>query len=196
MTLSYCYARAPYNFNALLVGLVYIPNSVTYLIASVFGGRFNDYLLKKKKEKYGIIAPEARFGINVYVAAILLPGSLFIIGWCLDYGEHWVTPLIGTALFGFAQMIVIGVTITYLADSLPGRGATGIALSNFVRQIMASGCSFAAVPLIKAMGVGPLLSMCAGICIVLALLIYVLKMKGDHWRETYDLEHLYDIVDS
>ncbi|GMF00479.1 unnamed protein product [Ambrosiozyma monospora] len=196
MTLSYKYARSPYNFSSILIGLVYIPNSVTYFIASIFGGRFNDHLLKKKKAKYGIVAPEARFGINIYIAAMLLPGSLFITGWCLHYGEHWVTPLIGTAIFGFAQMIVIGVTITYLADSLPGRGATGIALSNFVRQILATGCSFAAVPLNKAMGTGPLFSMCAGVLVVLASLIYVLKMNGDRWRETYDLEHLYDLVDS
>lgn len=195
MTLTYMYSRSPYNFSSVLVGLVYIPNSVTYFIASIWGGKFNDYLLKKKIEKYGIVAPEARFGINVYVAAAMLPGSMLITGWCLDYKEQWVTPLVGTALFGFAQMIVIGVTVTYLADCLPGKGATGIALSNFVRMIMAAGVSFATEPLIKAMGVGPLFSMCAGITAVLSVLLVVIIRYGDHWRETYNLEKLYDIVD-
>lgn len=196
MTLTYMYSRKPYNFPPVLIGLVYIPNSVTYFIASIWGGRFNDHLLKKKIEKYGVIAPEARFGINVYVAAAILPGSLLITGWCLEYGEHWVTPLIGTALFGFAQMIVIGVTVTYLADCLPGKGATGIALNNFIRMIMAAGVSFATEPLIEAIGTGVLFSICAGVTAVLSILIVIIIRYGDHWRETYDLEALYDYVDA
>ncbi|TID16664.1 hypothetical protein CANINC_004116 [Pichia inconspicua] len=195
MTLTYMYSRPPYNFSPILVGLVYVPNSVTYFIASIWGGKFNDYLLKKKIEKYGVVAPEARFGINVYVAAAMLPGSMLITGWCLDFKEHWVTPLIGTALFGFAQMIVIGVTVTYLADCLPGKGATGVALNNFIRMIMAAGVSFATEPLIEAIGVGPLFSICAGVCALLAILLVFIIKNGDRWRETYDLEELYDIVD-
>lgn len=196
MSLTYCYSRPPYNFGPMLVGLVYIPNSVAYFIASIYGGKFNDYLLKRKIKKYGVVAPEARFGINVFSAAIVLPISLLIAGWCLDKGEHWVTPLIGTALFGFAQMIDIGITITYLADCLPGRGATGVAINNFIRQLMAAGVTFATAPLIKAIGVGPLFSICAGITACLIVLLIVIVKRGDHWRETYDLERLYDIVDS
>ncbi|VEU23125.1 DEKNAAC104159 [Brettanomyces naardenensis] len=195
MSLTYCYSRPPYNFGPLLVGLVYIPNSVAYFIASVWGGKFTDYLLKKKIEKYGVVAPEARFGINVFASAAVIPASLLITGWCLDKKEQWVTPLIGTALFGFAQMIVIGVTITYLADCLPGRGATGVALNNFIRQLMAAGVSFATAPLINAIGAGPLFSICAGITAVLSVLLLVIVKRGDYWRETYDLERLYDIVD-
>lgn len=196
MSLTYCYSRSPYNFGPMLVGLVYIPNSVTYFIASVWGGKFNDYLLKRKIKKYGVVAPEARFGINVFTAAVLLPLSLLISGWCLDKHEHWVTPLIGTALFGFAQMIVIGITITYLSDCLPGRGATGVAINNFIRQLMAAGVTFATAPLIKAIGVGPLFSICAGITAILMVILVIIVKRGDHWRETYDLEKLYDIVDS
>lgn len=196
MTLTFAYSRPPYNFGPLLVGLVYIPNSITYFIASIWGGKFNDYLLKKKIAKYGVIAPEARFGINVYVAAAFIPCSLLIIGWCLNFHKHWVTPLIGTSLFGFAQMIVIGVTMTYLADCLPGKGATGIALNNFIRQIMAAAVSFVTEPLIKAIGIGVLFSICAGICAVLSILIYLIVRNGDRWREEYDLENLYDIFES
>lgn len=195
MSLTYMYSKEPYNFSSVLIGLVYIPNSVTYFIASIWGGKFNDYLLKKKIEKYGIVAPEARFGINVYVAAAMLPCSMLITGWCLEYGEQWVTPLIGTALFGFAQMIVIGVTVTYLADCLPGKGATGVALNNFIRMIMAAGVSFATEPLIKAIGVGALFSICAGVTAALSILLVIIIKYGDYWRETYDLEKLYDIVD-
>lgn len=195
MTLSYCYARPPYNFSSVILGLVYIPNSVTYLIASIWGGKFTDKLLEKKRIRDGSVAPEARFGVNVLIAVIIFPISLLITGWCLDKGEHWVTPLIGTALFGFASMIIIGVTVTYLVDSLPGRGATGVALNNFVRQLLATVACFVTEPLIKALTVGVLFSILAGIITLFAGILIILKKKGDHWRETYDLERLYDIVD-
>lgn len=195
MTLSYCYARPPYNFSSVILGLVYIPNSVTYLIASVWGGKFTDKLLEKKRREHGSVAPEARFGINVLVAVIIFPISLLITGWCLDKKEHWVTPLIGTALFGFASMIIIGVTVTYLVDSLPGRGATGVALNNFVRQMLATVACFVTEPLIKALTVGVLFSILAGIITLFAGILIILKKKGDYWRETFDLERLYDIVD-
>ncbi|ANZ73480.1 BA75_00996T0 [Komagataella pastoris] len=195
MTLTYCYARSPYNFSPILIGLVYIPNSVTYFIASTVGGRWADVLLKKYKEKHGVLAPEARFGINITIASILFPCALLITGWCLDKKVHWVAPLVGTAIFGFAQMIVIGVNTTYIVDSLPGRGATGIAVNNFVRMILASVASFVTEPLIKAIGVGPLFSILAGITLLLISVLIVLKKKGHQWRETYDLERIYDKLD-
>ncbi|AOA61834.1 Multidrug transporter of the major facilitator superfamily [Komagataella phaffii CBS 7435] len=195
MTLTYCYARSPYNFSPILIGLVYIPNSVTYFIASTVGGRWADVLLKKYKEKHGVLAPEARFGINITIASILFPCALLITGWCLDKKVHWVAPLVGTAIFGFAQMIVIGVNTTYIVDSLPGRGATGIAVNNFVRMILASVASFVTEPLINAIGVGPLFSILAGITLLLISVLIVLKKKGHHWRETYDLERIYDKLD-
>ncbi|CDK28500.1 unnamed protein product [Kuraishia capsulata CBS 1993] len=195
MTLTYAYSRPPYNFSSVLVGLVYIPNSITYIIASIWGGRWVDHLLAKYKEKHGTIVPEARIGANVWLAAGIFPFSLLIIGWCLGEKKHWVTPLIGTALFGFASMMVIGATVTYLVDSLPGRGATGVALNNFVRMILATVATFVTEPLIDALGIGVLFSILAGIIAVIPLLLVILKWKGDYYRETYDLEKLYDIVD-
>lgn len=196
ISLTHCYSDAPYNFSTILVGLVYIPNSVSYMVASIWGGKFQDYLLMKKIKKYGTIEPEARFGINVYVAAFILPCSLLITGWCFEKHEHWVTPLVGTALFGFAQMIVIGVTVTYLSDCLPGRGATGVAINNFIRQMLAAICTFTTVPAIDAIGVGVLMSIGAAVVFCMISALFVLVRRGDHWRETYNLEKLYDILDS
>ncbi|ODQ83088.1 hypothetical protein BABINDRAFT_159548 [Babjeviella inositovora NRRL Y-12698] len=194
MTLSYEYARAPYNFSSVICGLVYIPNSVTYLIASIWGGRWTDYLLAKKKARDGYISPESRLSWNVVVAACAFPVSLMIIGWTFNFHTHWVTPLIGTALFGFASMIIIGVTVTYIVDQLPGKGATGVAVNNFVRMIMAAICTFITEPLIVALGTGVLFSILSGIIIVLAMNVFILKKRGEAWREKYDLQKLYDLM--
>jgi hypothetical protein len=50
--------------------------------------------------------------------------------------------------------------------------------------------------LIKVIGTGVLFSICAGITAALSVLIFIIVRNGDRWRETYDLEKLYDIVDS
>lgn len=195
MTVEYSYSRSPYNFKPLYVGLLYIPNSVTYVIASIYGGKWVDNLLRQYKKKYGTLAPEARISWNVVTAVISFPISLLIFGWCLDKKQHWVTPLVGTALFGYASMMTIGATVAYLVDSLPGRGATGVALNNLIRQAFAATAVFVTEPMLKGMGPGWAFTMLAILVTAASSVLVLLKVKGDHWRENYDLQQLYDKLD-
>ena len=195
MTIEYEYSRPPYNFKPLYIGLLYIPNSVTYLIASIYGGRWVDNLLKRYKEVHGIIAPEARISWNVVVAVVTFPIGLLIFGWCLDTHQHWVVPLVGTAIFGFASMMTIGATVSYLVDSLPGRGATGVALNNLIRMILAAVAVFVTTPMLEGMGVGWTFTMLSILVVVSSSVLVVLKWKGDHYRENYDLQNLYDLLE-
>ncbi|CAI4059674.1 hypothetical protein SUVZ_04G2550 [Saccharomyces uvarum] len=195
MTVEYKYSRPPYNFKPLYIGLLYIPNSITYLFASIYGGRWVDMLLKRYKEKYGILAPEARISWNVVTSVISFPIALLIFGWCLDKKCHWVTPLIGTALFGYAAMMTIGATLSYLVDSLPGKGATGVALNNLIRQILAATAVFVTTPMLNGMGTGWAFTMLAFIVLGASSVLIILKKHGDYWRENYDLQRLYDKID-
>lgn len=195
MTVEYKYSRPPYNFKPLYIGLLYIPNSVTYFFASIYGGRWVDMLLKRYKEKYGILAPEARISWNVVTSVISFPIALLIFGWCLDKKYHWVTPLIGTALFGYAAMMTIGATLSYLVDSLPGKGATGVALNNLIRQILAATAVFVTTPMLNGMGTGWAFTMLAFIVLGASSVLIILKKHGDYWRENYDLQKLYDKID-
>ncbi|CAI4037282.1 hypothetical protein SMKI_02G1500 [Saccharomyces mikatae IFO 1815] len=195
MTVEYKYSRPPYNFKPLYIGLLYIPNSVTYFFASIYGGRWVDMLLRRYKEKYGILAPEARISWNVVTSVISFPIALLIFGWCLDKKCHWVTPLIGTALFGYAAMMTIGATLSYLVDSLPGKGATGVALNNLIRQILAATAVFVTTPMLNGMGTGWAFTLLAFIVVGASSVLVVLKKHGDYWRENYDLQKLYDKID-
>ncbi|CUM45115.1 uncharacterized protein AC631_00930 [Debaryomyces fabryi] len=195
MTIAYEFKQEPYEFLTIIVGLLYIPNSVTYVIASILGGKWNDYLLKKYSKKHnGEMVPESRISWNVLTAIILFPPACLIFGWCLDFGTHWVTPLIGTALFGFASMLVIGSTVTYLVDTLPGKGATGVALNNLIRQTLAAIATFVVEPLLRAIGPGILFSILMGIITLAALTLVVLKRNGAFYREHSDLSKLYEML--
>ncbi|KAJ9090969.1 hypothetical protein QFC19_009315 [Naganishia cerealis] len=193
MTITYEYGRPPYNFSTIIVGLMYIPNSVTYVMASIIGGRWNDKLLRDYADKHdGELVPESRISWNVVVAVVLFFPACLIFGWCLRYGEHWVTPLIGTAIFGFASMLIIGTTVTYLVDTLPGKGATGVALNNLCRQILAAIATFVVEPALSTIGPGILLSILLGIMTLAAVTLVYLKRNGQYFREHYDLAKYYD----
>ncbi|CCH46298.1 putative membrane protein [Wickerhamomyces ciferrii] len=195
MTIEYEFAREPYKWKSLFIGFAYIPNSVSYIFASIYGGKWTDWLLRKDKERNGYYSPESRISWNIFSAVVTFPIALLIIGWCFHFHTHWVTPLIGTAIFGYSSMMTIGPVVTYLVDSLPGRGATGVALNNFVRQIFATVAVFITEPMIKGMKPGPMYSMLAALIVLWAVVLVVLKRKGTYWRENYDLQKLYDSVD-
>lgn len=192
ITITNQYSRAPYNYSSIIVGLMYIPNSLTYIVASIYGGKWNDWLLRRFAQTHnGELRPESRISWNVVTAVVIYPPACMIFGWCLEYGEHWVTPLIGTALFGFASMLVIGINVTYLIDVLPGKGATGVALNNLVRQLLAATATFITEPLLRALGPGVLFSIFAGVITVAALCMLYLKRRGHLLRERYDITAYY-----
>jgi MFS family permease len=193
MAITYEYSRDPYNFKQIIVGLLYIPNSITYVAASIIGGRWTDYLLKKYAMAHnGELVPESRIGWNVVTAVVLFPPACLIFGWTIDYGVFWFVPLIGTAIFGFASMLLIGATVTYLVDTLPGKGATGVALNNLIRQILAAIATFVVEPALKGIGPGILFSILMGITTLASVVLIYLKRHGDYYRENYDLTKYYE----
>lgn len=192
MTVTAGYSNAPYNFKTIIVGLMYIPNSVTYIMASIIGGRWNDKLLTNYARKHnGQLVAESRISWNVVTAVVMYPIALLIFGWTIHYGIMWVVPLVGTAIFGFASMLIIGATSTCLVDTLPGRGATGIALNNLIRQTLAAIATFVVDPLLLAIGAGVLFSILSGIIVISSFSLYYLKKHAEYYREHSNLSELY-----
>ncbi|CAN6674407.1 quinidine resistance protein 3 [Trichomonascus vanleenenianus] len=185
------YSASPYKFKSIILGLLYIPNSVGYVIASVSNGYVSDRILKRFIKKYGFVAPEARIAENVYFAAALYPAALLIFGWTANAKVFWLAPLVGTFLFGIASMIVFGTTMTYLVDSLPGRGSSAVALNNLLRMVLAAIATFVAAPLERAMGFGWLYTMLAIGSGFAFLSILAIKKWGAKWRANFDLASIY-----
>lgn len=96
------FAAQPYGFSTLIVGLLYIPNSVGYLLASIFGGRWIDNIMHREARKAGrfdekgrlVLRPEDRMQENAWIAAILWPGALIWYGWTAEKGVIWIVPMI------------------------------------------------------------------------------------------------------
>ena len=45
ISVQYTFERQPYDFSTIIIGLLYIPNSLGYILASVFGGRWMDAIM-------------------------------------------------------------------------------------------------------------------------------------------------------
>lgn len=101
ISIQYTFERQPYNFETIIIGLLYIPNSVGYLLASLFGGRWMDSIMKREALKANrvneqgklVFHPEDRMQENAWLGAMLYPAALIWYGWTVEKGVFWVAPV-------------------------------------------------------------------------------------------------------
>lgn len=112
ISLETTFAQSPYNFSTIAVGLTYIPNSIGYILASIFGGRWTDRIMARRAEKAGrrdekgkfIYRPEDRMGMNAWIAAFMYPGALIWYGWTAEKGVIWPVPVSPTSDYAVSYM--------------------------------------------------------------------------------------------
>lgn len=101
VSVEHTFGSDPYNFTTILVGLLYIPNSLGYVVASTFGGRWMDNIMQRearKAQRYDengnlIYHPEDRMRENAWLGAFLYPAALIWYGWTADRGVFWLVPV-------------------------------------------------------------------------------------------------------
>jgi len=95
------FGRPPYNFSTTIIGLMYLPNSLGYFLASIFGGRWIDHIMKREAWKAGridekgnlIFRPEDRMRENAWIAACCFPVAMIWYGWSVQKGVFWIDPV-------------------------------------------------------------------------------------------------------
>lgn len=189
------FSESPYDFKVIIVGLLYIPNSLGYLLASVFGGKWTDVIMHREARKVGrydehgklIVRPEDRLRENAWLAAIMYPGALIWYGWSADKGVIWIVPMIANFFFGIGSMIIFGCVTTMLTEFMPRRSSSGVAVNNFIRNIFSCVGGIVAQPLINAIGNGWLFTALGIICWISAFsVIWAMKRFGPQWRIKMD----------
>ncbi|KAL1898784.1 hypothetical protein Sste5346_003191 [Sporothrix stenoceras] len=195
VSIQAAFAQPPYNFSELIVGLLYIPSSLGYILASLVGGRWIDNIMAREARKAGrydeqgrlMFLPEDRMRENAWLSASLFPAALVWFGWTAQHGIYWIVPSIANFVFGFGSMLVFGAVTTMLTEFMPRRSSGGIALNNFLRNILSCVGAIIAQPLIGAMGYGWLCTMIALLAwIVGNSCIFLLRRNGSKWRKQMD----------
>jgi len=116
------FSRDPYNYSVIIVGLLYIPNSMGYFLASLFGGRWVDSIMHREARKAGRydargrlkFIPEDRMKENAWLGALLYPAGLIMYGWTARYGVNTAAPMIANFFFGVGSMLIFALVTTML----------------------------------------------------------------------------------
>jgi len=195
ISIQQTFSQKPYGFSVIILGLLYIPNSIGYVIASVVGGKWTDYIMHREARAAGrydshgklVFRPEDRLRENAYLAALIFPGALLWYGWTADKGIIWIVPCIANFFFGVGSMIIFGAATTMLTEFLPKRSSSGVAVNNFVRNIFSCVGGIIAEPLIKAIGDGWVFTGLGIICWISAFgVVWAMRKFGPNWRIAMD----------
>ncbi|KAK3319474.1 major facilitator superfamily domain-containing protein [Cercophora scortea] len=195
VSLQATFLQAPYNFTTIELGLLYLAPTIGYAISSVLGGKWLDYIMvreAKKANRYDEdgklkFLPEDRMKENMWLSAALYPCMFIWYGWAADKGLHWAISAVALLLYGLFGMILYGAVTTVLTEFTPKKSSSGIALNNFVRNILSTIAAVATQPMIDAMGTGWMATM-VGLFALVTILITLgaLKIYGPRWRVTMD----------
>ncbi|KAL7944205.1 major facilitator superfamily domain-containing protein [Trichoderma barbatum] len=189
------FSQPPYNYSELIVGLLYLPAGLGYFVASLFGGRWIDQIMARqaiKANRYDengklIYLPEDRFRENMWLANTMYPIGLLIYGWTLHYGVIFIVPAIGSFIFGASSMLVFSAATTMLTEFVRKKSSAGVAVNNFVRNILSCVGVIVAAPWINGVGVGWVFTTVALFCMVAGWIgIWTLRKNAPRWRKQMD----------
>ena len=194
VSLQTTFSKPPYNFSTTLVGLTYIPNSIGYVLASLFGGKWTDKIMAREAKRAGrkyedgriMYIPEDRMRENAWIAAFLYPAALIWYGWTAEKGVFWLVPLIANFFFGIGSMLIFAMATTMLTEFMPKKASNGVAANNFVRNIFSCVGAIIAQPLISAIGNGWLFTGVGVIAAASSVVVWAMRRFGPRWRQVMD----------
>ncbi|KAI1939915.1 hypothetical protein LOZ58_005691 [Ophidiomyces ophidiicola] len=184
------FSKPPYEFSMLIVGLLYIPNSLGYILASIIGGRWMDSIMHREAKRANrvdergkwVYHPEDRMRENAWLGSIMYPLALIVYGWTADKGVHWIVPMICNFFFGIGSMIIFSMVTTMLTEFMPGRSSSGVALNNFTRNLTSCVGGVIAAPVIHAIGNGWLFTIIGVVALASCSVIWAMRKFGPQWR--------------
>ncbi|RHZ75967.1 hypothetical protein Glove_208g203 [Diversispora epigaea] len=180
-----------YNLNTADVGLVFLAPSAGYMVGSFLGGRYSDIVLSKYKARNGGVSyPEMRLNSS-WLGVIGIPISFLAYGWFIQWRLHIILPLITMFFGGLSTYLVFNSTSTYLVDAFPGRSASAIAVSNFLRGISAAFSSLISIPLEDALGIGWTYTLLVVITLFSTSCLILVYFRGKVWRERFGNKDYY-----
>ncbi|PQE27460.1 hypothetical protein CJF31_00009072 [Rutstroemia sp. NJR-2017a BVV2] len=157
-----------YGFSTIEIGLTYLAPGLGFLSAVWFlvpriDNVFN-YLTKKNN---GESKPEYRLPL-ANVGSVLLPISLFVFAWTVEYHVHWAVTLVATFFYGIGQVAIFNSVQNYYIDAFEKYAASAIAAGAFFRSVIGGVVPLITPSILDAVGVGWGISIFAFMAIALA----------------------------
>ncbi len=194
ISIQQSFSRSPYNYPISTIGLLYIPSSLGYIVASIFGGKWSDVIMHREARRANrydsngklILLPEDRMRENAYLAAAVYPAAIIWYGWSVQEHLHWSIAAVANFFFGLGSMIIFSISTTMLTEFMPRKSSSGVAVNNFIRNIFSCVGGVVASPLIDAIGNGWLFTGLGVITGASGVIMWAMRRYGPRWREKMD----------
>ncbi|CAG8469039.1 36164_t:CDS:2 [Gigaspora margarita] len=168
-----------YNFTTLEIGLFFIAPSLGYMLGSLIGGKYSDFLAQKFLSTSGNYCPEVRIKA-AWFGSLLLPIAIFIYGWLLEINFN--VYVLGIILF---LCDTFNTLSTYLVDSCPGLGASVMALTCLIRLAIPATIAIFETTIEERLDVRWMFTLISVICFLGILLLVVVYINGRKWRSNF-----------
>ena len=177
-----------YSFDTTTVGLMYLGPGLGFLTAVWFIVPKIDTVYNYLGRKNNVEPkPEYRLPL-ANIGAVLIPSSLFVFAWTVQFKVHFVVPLISTAFFGLGQITILSTCQNYYIDSFQKYAASAIAAGAVFRSIVGGILPLGASKLFEAAGYGWGISVFAFLSLALSPAPLLFFYFGEGVRERFAIE--------
>ena len=177
-----------YGFSTTQVGLLYLGPGVGFFIAVWFIvpkiDTVYNYLTRKNNDQ---AEPEFRLPL-ANIGAVLIPVSLFVFGWCIQYGVHWFPTILSTVFFGLGQIVIFNTVQNYYIDSFAQYAASAIAAGATFRSLIGGVIPLFAPKLFDEAGYGWGLSVFGFLALCLSPSPLLFYKYGGRLRKAYAIK--------
>ncbi|KAF2090364.1 MFS general substrate transporter [Saccharata proteae CBS 121410] len=175
-----------YGFNTGTAGLTYlgvgIGCALGQFIYTIWGNRS-----VRKHLAAGDFKPEHRLPM-MYPGAIAMPIGLFWYGWSAQAHTHWIVPILGTGLVGFALILIFMAPNTYLVDVYTRHAASAMAANTVLRSVFAAFVPLGGQEMYAKLGLGWGNSLLAFVSIVLIPIPVLFVRYGERLRTKFQVK--------
>jgi MFS family permease len=167
----------------LLSGLFYLAPGFGYVVGTLMGGRWADYIAKKWMRKRGKRVPEDRLRSSLIFMGVIIPSCMLIYGWSVQTEKGGIAlPVIAMFVQGVAQLFCFPSLNVYCIEIIPERTPDVIAGNYAMRFLFGAFGTAIVLPAIEKIGVGWFSTISAGFLIIVTLMVYATIIFGERWR--------------
>lgn len=171
-----------HGFNPLQVGLCFISLIIGILLSILFIWFVMEPMTKRRIEARGHAVPEDRLPL-MFIGAIALPMSLFILAWTSMPSVHWAGPLVAGIPTGASFVMIYIAANSYLVDCYPKVAASALAAKTLLRSLCGAAVPTFVFQMFHAMHNQWALTMLALVSVLMAPIPFFFYKFGPMMRE-------------
>ncbi|CAF1542411.1 unnamed protein product [Didymodactylos carnosus] len=179
-------AKAPYNYQVNIIGLLYIPVYIAMFIGSIVGAKLADLVAIKyfqtSKIVEGCIVPGLIF-------SLLTPIGLIIYGWSVQFGANILFLILGQVFYGLGQAATRPGIYSYYTIRYQQNSAAIISANNFVQLSLTSIVLSFSATIVQTIQIGPYFT-------IMAVYLGLTSSSPTSQKEYEFAENLYETIKS